>query len=220
MSVNDKNFIDDRPFPSWARFPDFIGSAGHGEDQIVIDYYKNKKNFDKKLVVDIGAADGITASNSRRLIIEENWEAILIEPMNIFVEFLHKIYCNNSNVKILPFACDKEEKVSSLFINKDQSEIGLSSLIPFGNTIIQEIETKRFSNLVQNKRIDFLSIDAEGKDLDIIQDIDLNIYDIEVICIEHTHAQIADLIKQHLLQNNYELSHVTDWNWIFIKKYI
>jgi len=46
------------------------------EEDFLLDFFKNKSNG---FLVDIGAADGITNSNSRRLILD-GWSGILIEP--------------------------------------------------------------------------------------------------------------------------------------------
>ncbi len=50
----------------------------NNEEQIFIDYFKNQ-NPSELCVLDIGANDGKTFSNSLRLI-ELGWSAILIEP--------------------------------------------------------------------------------------------------------------------------------------------
>ena len=48
----------------------------NGEQKIILEYFQDKY---KGKVLDIGANDGITLSNSRALI-EKGWDGVLIEP--------------------------------------------------------------------------------------------------------------------------------------------
>jgi len=63
----NNNIINERPFLQWGLKHE-IGLSNDGEDDFVISYFKDKKINRKRVVVDIGAADGLTGSNSRKLI--------------------------------------------------------------------------------------------------------------------------------------------------------
>jgi hypothetical protein len=43
----------------------------------------------------------------------------------------------------------------------------------------------KFESIVQNKNIDFMSIDTEGSELQILQKIDFENYNIDLICVEN-----------------------------------
>lgn len=210
-----KEIFKDRPYPKWGLEFE-IGCSNDGEDNFVINYFRNKDC--NKIVVDIGAADGITGSNSYRLIDELGWSAILIEPLQSFYEYLLKLHENNQNVEILNYACDNEEKQTTIKYRNFDEAIGLSSLInEWENS--QSITTKKFNNLVNIKQIDFLSIDCEGKDLDIIKDIDFNEYTITIICCEKSDDNNHNSnIIDYLTIKGYNLVITTEHNFIFVKK--
>jgi len=56
-----------------------------------------------------------------------------------------------------------------------------------------------------SKEIDFLSIDVEGNDLDILKSLDLNRYKIKAVCVEHNFREGSDEIKNYMDKNGYDL---------------
>lgn len=211
------DIIEKRPFLKWGY--DFeIGRSNDGEDQFVIEYFKDKKIDRKRIVIDIGAADGLTGSNSRRLIEEEKWSAILVEPFLPFYNYLQELYRNNKEVKLLNFACDIEEKETLIYFRNFDEAKGLTSLITNWENS-QKIITKKFNDLVPHEEIDFLSLDTEGKDLDILKDIDFDKYKIEIICVERIGGMSEYDQNIHSFLNNkgYMYVKTTEHNLIFVK---
>jgi len=211
-----KDIFLKRPYLNWGYHHE-IGCSNGGEDNFVMNYFKD--NLSNKIVVDIGAADGITGSNSYRLISECGWSAILIEPFKPFYNFLLELHKNNDKVKILNYACDNEEKQTVIKYRSFDEHMGLTSLLcDWENS--QNIETKKFNTLVETKKIHFLSLDTEGKDFDILKDINFNEYDIEVICSEKSDdlPHYNNNIIQFLQNKNYVHHLTTNHNFIFVKK--
>lgn len=65
------------------------------------------------------------------------------------------------------------------------------------------------------RRIDYLSIDTEGSELDILQHFDFDAYDVRLITVEHNHTDrrqpICDLLAAQGYQRKFEtLSNVDD----------
>jgi FkbM family methyltransferase len=219
----NNNIINERPFLQWGLKHE-IGSSNDGEDDFVISYFKDKKINRKRLVVDIGAADGLTGSNSKKLINEHNWCGILIEPFLPFYNYLTKLYCDNDNVTILNYACDIDEKDTVIYYQDNHDKVGLTSLLP--ETAINQnlnqkqiIKTKKFNDLVKTQYIDFISIDTEGKDFDILKDIDFKKYTIEIICCERWVGHDIDynnIVIQFLSEKNFKLVKTTNSNLIFL----
>ena len=71
------------------------------------------------------------------------------------------------------------------------------------------------------KSIDYISIDTEGSEYEIIKNFDFNKYAVEIFTIEHNYIkEKRDKIYDLLIKNNYvrvfdNLSHWDDW---YIKK--
>ena len=211
-----REIFKDRPYPKWG-FEYELGCSNDKEDKFVINYFADKQTT--KILVDIGAADGITGSNSYKLINEFGWNAILVEPLNTFCNYLHKLYSKNNKVQILNYACDVEEKDTTIKYRSFDEAIGLTSLVNDWENC-QPIQTKKFENLISNQKIDFLSIDCEGKDLDIIRDIDFIKYDIEIICCERSNNNpyYDQHMISYLMEKKYLLTKITNHNFIFVKK--
>lgn len=212
--------FDDRPFPRW-NSGNNIGKANAGEDDFFINYFNNKK---EGLIIDVGAADGVTGSNSYRLINEINWRGILIEPFVPFYTYLNKVYLQNDRVKIYNCALDEHEVETRIYFINNEVDVGLTSLIEkyedrpskgFDNS--QVVQTKKFNSLIEETKIDILSLDTEAKDWDIIKSIDFDKYDIELICTEIGWQDLNEKIFDFLGRKNYIMLHKTADNFIFAK---
>ncbi len=72
----------------------------HGEDG-VIEAILEKISVKHKYLVEFGAHDGVDMSNSRNLIVNHGWNALLIEADKRFFKNLEKIYENQNNIVLL-----------------------------------------------------------------------------------------------------------------------
>ena len=75
----------------------------------------------------------------------------------------------------------------------------------------------------KNKRIDFLSIDVEGKDIDVLKSLDFKRYNPRSICVEIWDSKKG--FKHHevykfLIKKKYFLSSKKNENYIFLKNTI
>jgi len=214
---NPQDIVSRRPFLNWG-FSFEIGKSNETEDAFVMEYFDKKPTDRKRVVVDIGAADGLTGSNSRRLITEKAWQGVLVEPFMPFYRYLLELYENNENVEILNYACDIEEGNTLIYYRDIQEAVGLTSLVvKWENS--QQIETRLFNNIIKQKEIDFLSLDTEGKDLDILRSIDFSKYKIEIICVERSqHQDYNSSVFDFLNAKGYKHSHTTGHNFLFVKQ--
>lgn len=176
-----------------------------GEDDIVLKYFTDKYGQDfKGSVLEIGANDGISYSNSK-LLIENGWKADLVEPAEIPFKKLVELYNGNVNVNLHNFAVDKivgtvNFHESGMTYNVSSNETGmLSSLLApdvavmrmmgifFRQIQVKAIDFKTLLPLTRGKW-HFISIDTEGTDWDILQQIDLKGVGCEFLSIEHKNA--------------------------------
>jgi FkbM family methyltransferase len=146
--------------------------------------------------VDIGAHNGISLSNTKFLE-ELGWTGICIEPHpNVFKQLVEnrkceKINCalweNDTKVNFLSLS-GYTEMLSGIYESYDSRHYNriLNELkIYGGNSEMIEIDAKKFESVVTRKKIDFLSIDTEGSELQILGMINFDEYDIKVICVEN-----------------------------------
>ena len=194
------------------------------EDVFLSSFFKNLKNG---FVVDIGAADGISNSNSRFLI-ESGWSALLVEPNKKNFKNLELLYFNSGNIILENLGCSKNNiSDAEFYIDQNDEYEQLSTFNPeqvnkckkmynceFITDKVNLIKTSELFKKHSIKKIDFLSVDTESFDTDVILGIDLNDCDISLICVEHTSDLLFDILKKH----EYIIVNKTIGNTFFSKK--
>jgi FkbM family methyltransferase len=188
------------------------------EDEFLVNYFIGRKGK----VVEIGAADGTLNSNSLRLI-EEGWEAILVEPNFNNYSKIITLHENNKLVIVENCGCSNVTKTETLYIDNESSYQQLSTFNPkqvqkckdmynceFEESEVNVIKTSELFEKYNIKKIEFLSIDTESFDLNVILGIDFDVVDIELICVED--EEVSDLI----ISKGYNLIYRTS-NLIFKK---
>ena len=169
------------------------------EEKYIIDFFKDVVG--KKCLLSIGENDGKTLSNSFRLIelnteVENGWLADLIEPSPIAFEKLQSLHTINlANVKCFQLAIGTESGImdfheSGTHLGKGDTSL-LSTLVPQEkerwkdtewNVIPVQVLTYADFKSDTPYEYDFISIDAEGLDIEILKQIDLT--HTKLLCIE------------------------------------
>ena len=174
--------------------------------------------------VEFGAADGIALSNSYLLEKNFGWNGILCEPSTGWYEALKQ---NRSCV--IDTRC--VYSVSGQKISFSENYLGELSAItayaePNASGILKrttssyEVETISLLDLLKvhnaPRFIDFLSIDTEGSEFEILKNFDFESYSFGSICVEHNFGETREQINTLLLANDYvqvhsDLSDFDDW---------
>lgn len=166
------------------------------EDKFVHQYFGNYKGT----LLEIGSNDGQTLSNSLALI-QNGFSAHLIEPGRTFSDLV-KLHYTNPKVSLYNYAIGGEFQTEATFFESGAhviggSDMGLVSSLDFEETErwrksgVQFTETKvpvktfrEFWNEAGKPQLDYISIDAEGHDWDILQQIDLKKVGCKCLVIE------------------------------------
>ena len=168
---------------------------------LIINYiFKNKK---KGFYVDVGAQHPIS-NNNTYLLYKKGWNGINIDLDVKNIELLNISRPNDIN---LNYAISSSVGKQKLFFYHDRSPINtlVKNVAHFQKSkvkIIKDINTitlnKIFDDLKINKHIDYMNIDVEGHELDVLKGLDLIKYKPSVISIE-----FLDLKMKHLeFKNN------------------
>jgi FkbM family methyltransferase len=174
--------------------------------------------------VEFGATNGLSLSNTYLLEKNFGWKGILCEPAQEWHEELTR---NRS------CAIDTRCVYSSTGqkINFSQATIGeLSTITSFMNSDVNrsirkkaatyEVETVTLEDLLSAhnapRSIDFLSIDTEGSEFEILKAFDFSKYSFGLICVEHNFTKNRGKIYELLTANGYlqvhvEFSSFDDW---------
>lgn len=150
----------------------------HGEDLFIVKQLYNNNKIGS--ILDIGANDGTTYSNSRYFIETLGWNAVLVEPTSQCISKLNELYSENGRVIIYPYAIDAEETETVIYLgNLEPDTINQVSTMSTEEKAYWEtnrnvqyteelIKTKTIDQLISDINInyfDIISIDTEGKDI-------------------------------------------------------
>jgi len=179
------------------------------QDLIALDLFGFKR---KGVFIEAGACDGILNSNTFLLEKNYEWTGLLVEPINEYYVQLEQnrdvitsnVAISQVNNKQLDFLITANKDLSTLKGYEDNDYHSENRK----NYNIKKVLTKTLGQLIienfQNIEIDFLSLDTEGSEFDIIKSLDFLNHRINVICVEHNFNSNRDLIQNHLLENNYK----------------
>ena len=165
-------------------------------------------NFKRNGVfIEFGAYDGVIFSNTHLLEKQFGWTGILIDPIPNHYESMKL----NRKCKLIHGAITAEKQDSVLIEQLPASD--LSKFVEKRGIFKKTHEVKAFTlqevidqNLPSIK-IDFLSIDIEGNDVDILKSLDLNRYKIKAVCVEHNFREGSDEIIGYMDKNGFDLAY-------------
>lgn len=180
--------------------------------------------------VDVGANDGLIVSNTAHFDLNLGWKGICVEPHPRAFTELEKNRPNAINLNLCISENEGEvdflsvsgyaEMLSGIYDSyhpehkiRIDSEIqnhgGSKELIKIKSKPLKQIFKENFVN-----KVDYLSIDTEGSEYEILSSIDFDKVDIRVISTENSSKKD---IKKFLQQKNYTLITVCCGDEIYCK---
>lgn len=175
--------------------------------------------------VEFGATNGIDLSNTYLLETEFSWRGILAEPAKVWKKKLHE---NRPNASIETLCVWKDSNSSLTFNETDAPE--LSTIDIFSDEDEHknarrigkkyEVQTISLHDLLKKhqapKYIDYLSIDTEGSEFEILNAFDFEKYSFGIITVEHNNTPQREMIFALLTSNGYKrkyesISYFDDW---------
>jgi len=187
---------------------DSFYKSQYNQDKILNDIFFKNKKFG--IFLDIGAHDGITLSNTFFYEKYLEWTGLCIEPIpNVFDKLKENRSCDLIN------GCAYKTNGKILFRQlKGYSEMLSGILESFDKQHIDRIEKEL--QIYQQSFEDFLSLDVEGSEFEIIKTIDFDKIIIDVLLIENNYND--NTIKDYLNKHNYEFYDRIVIDDVFIRK--
>jgi FkbM family methyltransferase len=180
-----------------------------GQDVLALSLVgKNKRGF----FVEFGATDGKSLSNSYLLEKEFGWSGILCEPGKAW----HSELRNNrtaaidtrcvfsSTGKLLEFTETSVGELSTIssFMKSDANRFLRK------NSGTYQVETVSLEDLLLThnapRYIEFLSVDTEGSEFEILKGFPFDQYRFGLICVEHNYTNNREKIHELLTGKGYE----------------
>lgn len=170
----------------------------YGQDQYLIENYFKGQSFG--YYVDVGAHDGVTLSNTKAFE-ELGWEGICFEPQPKAFKKLQESrsclaynYAVTNNTGTVDFLLLEGfcEQLSGIAENYHQSHSDWIKRENQSRGLAQEtikVESRKFSDIVTYKQIDYVSIDVEGSEMSVLESIDFNKHDIKLLGVENNYNE-------------------------------
>lgn len=171
-------------------------------------------NIDNGFYIEAGAYDGVLQSNTKFLEEEYNWTGILIEPSpKVFLE-LEKNRPNNINVnKCLVSPWHNSKTIKGAFDNGPMSSVG--NIRNLKNVELIDVECDTLENILDYydiQKIDFMTVDTEGYELEVLQGLNLLKHRPLYIMIEIYENQKNELFQFMEDMNYILLENITNYN--------
>jgi FkbM family methyltransferase len=206
------------------------------QDLIAYLYLCGNRTTHSGFFIDIGAYDGITISNT--YVFEQlGWNGICVEPLpNIFNTLRKNRKCDCYNVAIAEHSQNNQIYINATGSNNDAE--GLSTLSGLESTMTEKhrqeikerggnieyitVQTMTFNELMSNypkiTNIDFLSIDVEGGELNVLKSIDFDKFSFRLLVVENNEEipGNGELLKDFMNKNGYKVLLYLEYDIIFI----
>lgn len=172
-----------------------------GQDFFAL-YANNFKRYGTFL--EFGAFDGVNFSNSFLLEKQFEWVGLLIEPVpNNFKKINFDRKCQILNAAVTPYKSSfvkiLEPPASNLsYITNSRNIFKRVHKVPAFT--LEEILDKYFYDC----NLDFLSIDIEGNDFEILKSVDLKKRNIQCVSVEHNNRDDSQEIVSYMKANGYQ----------------
>jgi FkbM family methyltransferase len=193
--------------------------AGNKIDEFLSTYiFKGYKNG---YFVDVGANDGLTVNNTLYFEKYYNWTGINVEPLD---EPYNKLILNRGNCINLKLAIDNVDGEAEFIYNTGYTEMISGLKKPYdprhfnrltrelnqhgGTSTVKIIKTKTVKTILEEnkiKHINYLSIDVEGGEKNVLESINFDDVFIDVISFEDNFSDTTVNVIKFMEANNYIL---------------
>ena len=191
-----------------------------GVDLILNDVFKNKKNG---FYIDIGCHHPMI-NNHTYLFYKKNWTGI-----NIDLDFNSNDMFNFFRPKDINIQCalsNIEDETEFFFYHNRAAKNTISKEFGHDAVTVKKIKTNTLNNIINDEKlnnqiIDFVSIDVEGNELNVLKGFDLKKFKPKIILLEYIQHNVKEFyqkdinsiinseIYQYMIKYNYKL---INWN--------
>ena len=202
-----------------------------GLDMLVDHFFKKRKNG---IYIDVGCHHPFLNNNTYRLY-KRGWTGINIDLDFNTIDMFN--FFRNKDTNILSAVSDKEEMRDLFFFHNRSAVNTLSSENGSKSKEIKKIKTRSLNSIIEdscfsNKKIDLISIDVEGFEMNVLNGFDVNKYMPDLIIIEFIDPKIKEYYFQNINnilnsninifmdKNNYKLVNWVHDDLVFVPKNI
>ena len=200
------------------------------QDKIVDYLFKGHKYG---FFIDIGAHDGVSFSNSYFFERTRKWTGVCFEPIHdLYLELVKNRECRcingaiSNRTELVKFTRGTGyiEMLSGISKFRDDKHIARTEkdIAKFGGNLVEiEVQAYSLNEFLQDNNIleiDFLSLDIEGGEYEVLKSIDMSKVSIKSIAVELNFIETKDKIEKLLNDNDFFLAILTGADGIFLHR--
>lgn len=183
------------------------------------------KGYKEGFYVDVGAHDGVSLNNTLYFEKNNNWRGINIEPIKGVFDML--VENRPLDVNINCAVCNRDGE-ADFYLNEGYTEM-LSGIIEnydarhlerlmnentekSATTQIVKVNTKRLDTIFDEQgvsHINYLSIDVEGAEFEVLKSINFDKVFIDVIGFENNYAEVSTPIILYLEYKGFKVDRIS-----------
>jgi len=204
----------------------YTSYSEYAEDLILRDHLSNIK---RDFYVDVGCNRPVRGNNTFRLYLQ-GWRGINIDGNEKLIQKFKKLRSKDLNLtaivsnekKEVTFFISDTDRVSTISRSQKEENIKRWNYTREVKMVSKTLEEILDEHLPANQQIDFLNIDVEGHDYEVVQSLNFNKYRPTIICIEAHDFAIEkfneNLIATYLISIDYKIIAATYPNVFFKDK--
>jgi FkbM family methyltransferase len=165
----------------------------------------------ERFAVEVGAADGITLSNTRRLA-EAGWRRLLVEPNPDHVidalptDIIDRRAAWNSTGQTVQLALCSDRDLSAVLgayaatHRPDTHQRDIHRVVD-----VETVQLKHLLGMHQIETVHYLSIDVEGAEYEVLGGMDFQRWPVPLVSIEHNNIQAREMeLDDRMRQAGYQ----------------
>ena len=154
-------------------------SSQYEEDQIIAEFFGDYVGT----FLDLGAGDGQLCSNTEELV-KRGWSGVCVEPHAESFSSLRQLYKLHPRVQLVQAAVSDNGRLLKFYHHFEQLSTGMSILALSDEWYwVPSIQVDSLLDL--SKRFDFVSVDCEGMDQEIVMNAEKVFRSTTLLCYEH-----------------------------------
>ena len=206
-----------------------IINANWGLDIVINAIFKDKK---KGIYIDIGCHHPLI-NNNTYILHKRGWNGINVDLDFSSIEMFNFFRPNDYNCKVA--LSNKKGESDLFFFHNRAAKNTLNKINGKGAKLVKKIKTDTLDNIIKqsklsSKEIDFLSIDVEGNELEVLKGFNIKKYNPKVVVLEFIDKKNNFFYKQeinniqksplykYMIRNKYKLSNWIHDDLVFVSK--
>lgn len=199
-----------------------------GEDALIWEFFDHKPSG---FFVEVGAFDGVCLSNTYSFELD-GWSGVCVEANPVFAQMCTE---NRPGSDVVHAAAVGDGSIGSITIKVEPlgllsgvSPLSAEELAPryaargleFNGFEEVSVPAKTLNKILDDvgaPRIDFLSIDVEGTEADVLGGLDLQKFDVGVVLLEANDAEAERTIDALMASHGYRVGRVVGPNRFFVR---